>query len=359
MVVDKPLPFLPIVLEEHLVLVDLLSVPVQGSHQVEHATFDAVLRAHLGDDLIARNLSSGLVARDVVQDRDASLRENIFDKLREILFRVASVGANGHHDIVGLDVRKLVLDVVQDMDNGAAAAPAGHRVASKVADDALGPGKPELVCREISLRLGDGISVDKHPHLLLERGNGDPGNKGGSSAPQSEAIVVPLHSDIESRLENSGSVTSRTIIHCLDGDRSAALDGRNPHDSLVIDVIHLDIKGLASFKEGDICLCRRGCQNPDLAGWDIKFCSEISLAAAEPEHGILGRSDPVASLPLCKGVELVDLDKRLPRDEGKAAFGISRSAVEFYKFRLFAFVEPKVEKDCRLGASLGRKDSRH
>ena len=150
MVVDKPLPFLPIVLEEHLVLVDLLSVPVQGGHQVEHATLDAVLPAHLGDDLIARNLSSGLVARDVVQDRDASLRENIFDKLREILFRVASVGTYGHHDIVGLDVRKLVLDVVQDMDNGAAAAPAGHRVASKVADDALGPGKPELVCREIS-----------------------------------------------------------------------------------------------------------------------------------------------------------------------------------------------------------------
>ena len=91
-----------------------------------------------------------------------------------------------------MDVRQFVFDAVEQFIDRCAAASAGHGLAFDMAHDQFCPGFGIIRCGKISIRFGDGITVDEECQIGFLSENGDLFDQQFRAAAKTKAVIVVL-----------------------------------------------------------------------------------------------------------------------------------------------------------------------
>ena len=155
------------------------------------------------------------IAGDVVQDRDGSLRKDIFYQLAEIFFIVAAISADGDHHIFGVDVWQFIFDTVEHFVDRCAAASAGHGLAFDMAHDQFRPGFRIIRRGKISVRFGNGVAIDEERQIGFLGENGDLFDQQFRAAAETKTVVVMLRTDKEGSGDRAFADTAAAVVDGL------------------------------------------------------------------------------------------------------------------------------------------------
>ena len=309
-------------------------------------------------------MRAAFVGGDVVQDGNGPLGEDVFDQFAQVGLGVASVGSDGDHDVLGLEVGEFVPDAFEQVVDRRASPAAGNGFPLHVAHDELHPRQRIVFRREISVGLGDRVAVEQQRQVARGREHANLADRHFRPFRQSETVIVVLTAHDRFAAYGSGSAAALSADRGFDLVRLSGVQVDEAEYGALVVAADVDDVFVCGVDEVDFLVHGRTAFHRNRPGGHVEVGLEFALVALEQGYGVFGEPDVVAYRPLPQRIVFVEPhDVFAARDAESFGRVLCRDVAE-HDFRIgFPVAEhPVVEYGRRFRggvAGLSERPARH